>query len=89
VHLELRTNDPTAAASNIIVQNKVNGAQKGILVNGQPGATMSKHGEWKHVHRHDIINVAPGMDMLLALGVNWIRADKAKQDAKTAVSAAT
>jgi hypothetical protein len=71
------------------VQNKVQGADKGILVNGQPAATMTRHEEWKHVHRMDIISVAPGMDILLALGVTWIRADKQKQDTKTAVAAAT
>jgi hypothetical protein len=71
------------------VQNKVQGAGRGILINGQPGATMRRHEEWKHVHRIDLISVAPGMDILLALGVNWIRADKQKQDTKTAVAAAT
>jgi hypothetical protein len=71
------------------VQNKVNGADKGVLVNGQPAVTMNRHEQWKHVHRMDIINVAPGMDILLALGVNWIRQDKQKQDNKAAVAAAT
>jgi hypothetical protein len=37
----------------------------------------------------DIINVAPGMDILFALGVAWIRADKQKQEEKGIVSAAT
>jgi hypothetical protein len=69
------------------VQNKVHGAEKGVLVNGQPGATMSRHEVWSHVHRIDLINVAPGMDILLALGVNWVRADKQKQDSKAAAAA--
>jgi hypothetical protein len=31
---------------------------------------MSQHKKWSHMHRIDIVNVAPGMDILLALGVN-------------------
>jgi hypothetical protein len=80
VRTELTINDSAAASSSVVVQNKVAGADKGILVNGVPGATMSAHEEWSHVHRMDLINVAPGMDILLALGVNWIRADKQEQD---------
>lgn len=87
--IELSINDRTASSNQVLVQNKVLGADKGILVNGQPAATMTRHEEWKHVHRMNIINVAPGMDILLALGVAWIRADKQKQDEKAAVSAAT
>jgi hypothetical protein len=60
----------------------VKGRQKSILVNGQPGATMWKDEGWTRKNRQDTVNVAPGMDILLALGVNWIRLDKAKQDAK-------
>lgn len=82
-------NDPQAGSNKLTVANKVGGAEKGILVNGQPGATFSRHEEWKHMHRMDLINVAPGMDILLALGVNWIRTDKQKADSKAAVAAAT
>jgi len=76
-----------ASSHNAVVQNKVYGAEKGVLINGQPGATMSRHEAYSHMHRIDIINVAPGMDILLALGVNWIKADKQKQDAKIAAGA--
>lgn len=85
----LTINEKSASSNRVLLQNKVNGADKGVLVNGQPGVTMKRHEEWKHVHRIDIINVAPGMDILLALGLNWVRADKQKQDTKTAVAAAT
>ncbi|KAL6704954.1 hypothetical protein ACN47E_007499 [Coniothyrium glycines] len=74
--------------ANVQVENKVQGQDKGILLNGVPAATMSRHEMWKHMSRHDIVHVAPGMDILLALGVNWIRADKQKQDAKM-IKAAT
>lgn len=73
----------------ITIENKVQGQDKGILVNGTPAATMSRFEEWSHMNRHDLIHVAPGMDILLALGVNWIRTDKQEQDTKTAISAAT
>ncbi|KAH7385253.1 hypothetical protein DE146DRAFT_769002 [Phaeosphaeria sp. MPI-PUGE-AT-0046c] len=86
---QLTINEKSASNNQVIMQNKVNGADKGILINGQIGVTMTRHEEWKHVHRIDIINVAPGMDILLALGLSWIRADKQKQDTKTAVAAAT
>lgn len=59
------------------------GQEKGILIDGTPVATMSRHEPWSHIARHDLVHVAPGMDILLALGVNWIRADKQKQDAET------
>jgi hypothetical protein len=85
----LQINDKTAASNQVLVQNKVHGADKGIVVNGQPAAPFTRHEEWKHVHRMDLISVAPGMDILLALGANWIRQDKQKQDNKAAVAAAT
>jgi hypothetical protein len=75
------------AQNRVVVQNKVNGADKGILINGMPGATMSIHKAYTTMHRTDLINVAPGMDILLALGINWIRADKQASDAKAVASA--
>jgi len=77
-----------AEANRLVVENKLLGADKGVLLNGHPACTMSRHETWKHLYRRDIINVAPGMDVLLALGVAWIRTDKQKQDEKAAVSAA-
>lgn len=86
---ELQINEKSALSANVTVANKVAGQDKGILVNGQPAATFKRHEMWSHRHRNDLIHVAPGMDILLALGVNWIRQDKQKQDNKTAVAAAT
>ncbi|KAH8725648.1 hypothetical protein GQ44DRAFT_706891 [Phaeosphaeriaceae sp. PMI808] len=86
---QMTISDRGVARDNIMIQNKVLGTDKGVFVNGHAAATMTRHEEWKHVHRHDIIHVAPGMDILLALGVNCIRADKQKQDAKTAAAAAS
>lgn len=48
---------------------------------------MSRHELWSHVNRLDLIYVAPGMDILLALGVAWVRVDKQAKEAKTAISA--
>lgn len=77
-----------AEANQLVVENKILSADKGVLLNGHPACTMSRHETWKHLYRRDIINVAPGMDVLLALGVAWIRTDKQKQDEKAAISAA-
>ncbi|KAI8941721.1 hypothetical protein NX059_002928 [Plenodomus lindquistii] len=81
---ELNIHDRAAYGWRVEVHNKVLGQDKGIVIEGQPVATMSRHGQWKHVARHDLVHVAPGMDILIALGVNWIRADKQNQDAMTA-----
>lgn len=80
---ELNIYDRVARGWRVEVHNKIHGQDKGIVIEGSPVATMSRLGMWKHVARHDLVHVAPGMDILLALGVNWIRADKQKQDAVT------
>jgi len=81
--IELNIYDRIARGWRVEVHNKIHGQDKGIVIEGHPVATMSRLGAWKHVARHDLVHVAPGMDILLALGVNWIRADKQKQDAET------
>lgn len=83
----MTVNERCAAGKRISIENKVMGQDKGILVDGVPVATMSKFEEWSHINRHDMIHVAPGMDILLALAVNWIRTDKQEEDAKMVVAA--
>jgi hypothetical protein len=61
--------DGLSASNHLDVQNKIRGTDKSILLNGEPAVTINRHETWKHVHRMDIINVAPGMDTLLALSV--------------------
>ena len=68
----------------LLVQKKVLGQDKGILWNGHVAATMALHEQWKHFHREDLVNVAPGMDILLALGVCYVRYEKQKTDAAIA-----
>jgi hypothetical protein len=81
--------DKAAASSTIAVQDKVMGGDKGIVVNGQPAMMTSQHEKWKHVNRQDLIHVAPGMDILLALAVTWVKADKAAHDSRvTAITSA-
>ncbi|EOA87831.1 uncharacterized protein SETTUDRAFT_109080 [Exserohilum turcica Et28A] len=63
----------------------VSGEEQGIVVHGSPAATISRHEKWKHQHAEYIVYVAPGMDLLLALGMAWIVSDKQKQDDKVAV----
>lgn len=72
------------AEQTMLVKNKVLEQEKGVLWNGYVVTTMSMHQKWKHLHREDLLNIAPGMDILLALGVCYVRYDKQKTDAKTA-----
>ncbi|KAH9870975.1 hypothetical protein J1614_006549 [Plenodomus biglobosus] len=85
---ELNIHDRAAYGWRVEVHKKVQGQEKGIVIEGTPVATMSRHETWKHIARHDLVHVAPGMDILIALGVNWIRADKQNQDAKVAAAIA-
>lgn len=73
----------------LLVQNKVLGQDKGIIWNGCVVATMSMHERWSHMHREDLVNIAPGMDILLALGVCYVRYDKQKTDQAIAASASS
>ncbi|KAF2676597.1 hypothetical protein K458DRAFT_396757 [Lentithecium fluviatile CBS 122367] len=64
------------------IEKKVaSGDYLGIMVNGNLATTVSKPNSWK-LKKENTVNVAPGMDILLALGVNWIRFDKQDMDAK-------
>ncbi|KAJ4288929.1 hypothetical protein N0V90_011270 [Kalmusia sp. IMI 367209] len=84
------TTFPTITESQtMLVQNKVLDQEKGILYDGHVVATMSSFEKWKHVHREDLLNIAPGMDILLALGVSYVRYDKQKTDAKMAAGNAS
>ncbi|KAF2730969.1 hypothetical protein EJ04DRAFT_579459 [Polyplosphaeria fusca] len=74
-------------ATPLQVQNRVSGAEKAILWNGRMVATMNKHQELQHLRRQDRVDVAPGMDILLALGVAWIRIVKQKKDERKAIDA--
>jgi hypothetical protein len=87
--MEVSINDLAAASNHVLVQNKVLCTDKGILFKKTPAMTKKRYEEWKHLHGMDIFNVTPGMNILLALGVAWIRADKQKQEEKVAISAAT
>lgn len=64
------------------------GQTRGILFNGQPVAAMGEQ-ESMHLRREEHVYVAPGMDILVALGVAWIHVDKQRQDAKQAQQAAS
>ncbi|KAF2265017.1 hypothetical protein CC78DRAFT_567816 [Lojkania enalia] len=67
--------------------SKVFGGNLGILVLGNPAMVATKPNAWKS-ERENYINIAPGMDILLALGVNWIRFDKQEMDRKGLTEAA-
>jgi hypothetical protein len=51
-------------------------AKKGVLLDGNPVAAMGQQGFWSHTRREDVVHVAPGMDVVLALAVNWIKIDQ-------------
>jgi hypothetical protein len=78
---DLRVHDKALDGQKVEFENdKVAGEEKGLLINGNLVMTVTRHGKWAHVDAKYIIYVAPGMDILLALGVAWIRVDKQKQD---------
>lgn len=63
------------------VENKSSSGGLGLLVNGCLAMSSTKPNilKWR---RENVVNIAPGMDILLALGLNWIRYDKQDMDAK-------
>jgi hypothetical protein len=50
---------------------------------------MPQQSEFAHVRRQDEIHVAQGIEILLALGVAWVRADKQAGDNETIAKALT
>jgi hypothetical protein len=65
-------------------QDKVHGRDKGLLLGGQLLATYNDQNVWSLKRRQHVVKVAPGMDMLVALGMAYVRYDKLKDDANTA-----
>ena len=68
-------------------QKKIMDADSGIVWNGQVTATMGQQGKWKHLRRQDVVNIAPGMDVLLAVGMCYVRLDKSATDQEVAADA--
>ena len=69
------------------MEKKILDQDIGLLWNGQVVSTISKHEEWSHLRREDLVNVAPGMDILLSLGLCWVHYDKQQTDNETAANA--
>jgi len=65
------------------------GQDKGVMYNGHVVATMSHHEQWGHMRREELVNVAAGMDILLALGLCYVRYDKQLTDQKIGNASAT
>ncbi|KAJ4990333.1 hypothetical protein SVAN01_04215 [Stagonosporopsis vannaccii] len=63
------------------VEKQTSNGSLGLLVNGCLAMSTTKPNilKWR---RENVVYVAPGMDILLALGLNWIRYDKQDMDAK-------
>lgn len=64
----------------ILVENNVLGQEMGMLYRGNVVANMSMHEKWKHLRREDVLNVAAGMDVLLAVGMCFVRIDREEGD---------
>ena len=71
------------------VQKKIMGQDAVIMMNGSPVAGVKSTHSWAAMKSEFHVHVAPGMDILLALAVTWIRYDKQNEDSKTAAAAAT
>ncbi|KAF1835948.1 hypothetical protein BDW02DRAFT_567552 [Decorospora gaudefroyi] len=84
---DLTIRDKSLKGKHVQVESKVAGEEKGIVIDGSPASTVSRHQKWSHKHNEYVVHVAPGMDIMLALGVGWIRADKVKKDEEVAVVA--
>lgn len=85
LEVDLTLQDASLSKHLIKIENKVLGAEKGILLDGVPVVTMGQQGFWSRIHREDVVTVASGMDMVLALAVNWIKIDKENDDAAAAL----
>ena len=83
----MAVHSPAIAPEALKVEKKILDQDHGIMLNGCTAATLSRHEFWSHMHRQDVVHVAPGMDILLVLGVNWIHVDKEAMDVKAAVAA--
>jgi hypothetical protein len=83
--LDITIHDKSLRIQEVEFKQDVAGEDKGIVINGNPAATISRHEKWKHQDAEYLVHVAPGMDMLLALGMAWIYSDKQKQDAKAGI----
>ncbi|KAI4923932.1 hypothetical protein J4E85_008089 [Alternaria conjuncta] len=76
----ITVHDKYVENQKIEFERKVAGEEKGLVVNGNPVMTISRHAKWAHMHATFVVHVAPGMDLLFALGVAWIRSDKQRQE---------
>jgi hypothetical protein len=76
--LDLTIHDKYLENQNIEFEKDVAGEEKGLVANGNPVMTVSRHAKWAHRHAEWVVHVAPGMDLLLALGMAWIRTDQQK-----------
>lgn len=64
----------------ITIRNGVGGQEKSAFYNGVMVAGTSRSGEWKHLRRQDHVYVAPGFDVLVAIGIAFVRVDKQTDD---------
>ncbi|CAG5154090.1 uncharacterized protein ALTATR162_LOCUS3460 [Alternaria atra] len=75
---DLTIHDKYLENQNIEFEKDVAGEERGLVANGNPVMTVSRHAKWAHRHAEWVVHVAPGMDLLLALGMAWIRTDQQK-----------
>ncbi|KAF2187951.1 hypothetical protein K469DRAFT_704229 [Zopfia rhizophila CBS 207.26] len=85
--LQIHPSLPSQQALTLPIEPKVQGQTKAILYNGNAVATMDQPESWSHYRREDLVYVAAGFDIMVALGVSWVHIDKQREDAMAAAAA--
>ncbi|KAF2647805.1 hypothetical protein K491DRAFT_723118 [Lophiostoma macrostomum CBS 122681] len=78
VHPDQHTSQP------LEYRDKVHGRDKGLLLDERLLAIYKDRSVWSLKRKPHVVKIAPGMDMLVALGMAFVRYDKLRDDANTA-----
>lgn len=70
------------------LQKKVQGQARAVMLNGAPVVTMDEPHRWSHLRREDVVYVAAGMDIAVAIGVAWCHYDKQSESRSAAAGGA-
>ncbi|KAG9195624.1 hypothetical protein G6011_00745 [Alternaria panax] len=66
---DLTTHDKYIEIQNMKFEKDVASEEKGLVANSNPVMTVYRHAKGTHRHAEWDVHVAPGMDLLLALGM--------------------
>jgi hypothetical protein len=70
------------------LQKSVQGQERAVMLNGALVATMDEPHSWSHSRREDVVYVAPGMDIAVAIGAAWCYYDKQSEQSHRAAAGA-